>query len=184
MVRSRYSSSSRATRAATSAAVAIVQGCWQRSEPVDHLGRGHGVADPQAGEGEDLGHRPQDDHVVAGRRRADQGALVLVGQEGQDRPRRRPTAGRASGRSARAGDRGPRPGAVGLLGCPVQKIPVRLLGEDLLDPAQDVVVPDLGAQAVLRRGPAVLAVGRLDQVGRRGSRDRPARGRGGSGDRA
>ena len=153
-------------------------------EPVDHVGRGHRVADPEAGEGVDLGHRPQDEQVVAVDGGADRAVRsASSGRNGEvglvdDRQQRRAMRSIRSSRRSRSQAR-----PVGLLGWPVQKIPVAPLGEDVLVPAQDVVVPDLGPQAVLGRGPAVLAVGRLDQVGQRAARGRPARGRAGPGAR-
>ncbi len=85
MVRWRYSSSSSEARAATSAAVVDGPGLLAPAEPGDHLGRGDRVADPQAGDGVDLGHRPHDDQVVA---------VDDRGDERSARPRRAGTGGR------------------------------------------------------------------------------------------
>src|SRR5436305_389190 len=60
----------------------------------------------------------------------------------------------------------PGPGPPGrVVGVPRPEDASGTLGQGLLLPAQDVLVPDLGAQAVLGRGPAILAVGGLDQMG-------------------
>ena len=55
--------------------------------------------------------------------------------------------------------------ARGIIGVAGPDDPLRALGSEVLFPTEDMLVPDLGAQVVLRGGTAIFAVGGLDEVG-------------------